>query len=521
MTKKLIRELRPLEKVELQAYVSRSELRSTRKGKSFLSVTLSDCSGAVDAVYWEIEPTFKDCFKGRFVYVTGEARSYEEKIQLTLSQLPHSIPTPDSSAMKDFIHCSPFPLEQLLQRLNDHIASVRDPSLKALLESIFEKDSNFMDSFTAYPAALVYHHAFRHGLLHHTLEVTDFAAGLADTILSKGTLPISKDLIVAGALLHDIGKCDELKTNDFHFDMTDEGCLLGHIQIGISLIAAKKDRLASSNVRFKPETLNALKHILLSHHGKSEWGSVAAPAFQEAEIIHQSDLLSAKLHSFEEAKELAPADSTHFRHWKLESASGEKGRTVYLGDLGVERSCNTPIKLILTNEIAEESLEYRSIPNERNLPVWRIVRYLDANDRERSADRGLKRLTIYGQIAAGAGMLDSDCIEGDAMLETEEGSTGFGQFFLLRVQGDSMTGDGIQDEDLIVVQSQSEVVHGDLAAVILEDEGAVVKRFTMSGKSVTLRSSNPKYSPIPVPDLNALKVQGKVVGIAKADLSRP
>lgn len=520
MSKKLIRELRPFEKVELEAYVSKSELRPTRKGKSYLSVTLSDCSGAVDAVYWEIEPTFKDNFKGRFVYVTGEARDYEEKIQLTLSQLPHNIPTPDSSSMKDFLPCSPFPLEHLLQRLRDHIASVKDLSLKALLESVFEKDSKFMDAFAVFPAAIVYHHAFRHGLLHHTLEVTDFAAGTADTILSKGTLPISRDLIVAGALLHDIGKCSELKTEDFHFDMTNEGCLLGHIQIGISMISAKADILTAAKVRFKTETLNALKHILLSHHGKSEWGSVAAPAFQEAEIIHQSDLLSARLHFIEEAKELAPADSTHFRHWKLETASGEKGRTVYLGDLGVERTCNSLIKLKLNNEIAEEPMEYRLIPNEFTLPVWRIVRYLDPYDRERSSDRGLQRLTIYGQIAAGSGALDSDCIECDAMLETEQGSTGWGQFFLLRVQGDSMTGDGIQDEDLIVVQSQSEVVHGDLAAVILEGEGAVVKRFTMSGKSVALHSSNSKYAPITVPDLNALKIQGKVVGIAKADLSR-
>ncbi len=520
MSKKFISELRPFEKVELEAYVSKSELRLTRKGKSFLSVTLSDCSGAVDAVYWEIEPTFKDSFKGRFVYATGEAQNYEEKIQLTLSQLPHSIPTPDSSSMKNFLPCSPFPLEYLLKRLGDHIASVSDPSLKALLESVFEKDSKFMDSFAVYPAALVYHHAFRHGLLHHTLEVTDFAVGTADTILSKGTLPISKDLIVTGALLHDIGKCDELKTDDFHFGMTDEGCLLGHIQIGISLISAKAGILAGSSVGFKTETLNALRHILLSHHGKSEWGSVAAPAFQEAEIIHQSDLLSAKLHSFEEAKVLAPADSSHYRQRKLESASGEKGRTVYLGSIGVDRSCNSPLKLKFNNEIAEESMEYHLIPNVFKLPVWRIVRYLDPYERERSSDRGLQRLTIYGQIAAGAGMLDSDCIECDAMLETEEGSTGCGQFFLLRVQGDSMIGDGIQDEDLIVVQSQTEVVHGDLAAVILEEEGAVVKRFTMSGKSVALHSSNPKYAPIQVPDMKDLKVQGKVVGIAKADLSR-
>lgn len=254
-----------------------------KNGKPYLTLKLMDRSGEVEARVWDQVDDIASRFeRDDFVQVKGKASVYLNKMQLIVQELSRI--EEDRIDMADFLPTSSFSRDQLLARLRERVAGLEDPHLKALMES-FLADGTFLERYLTAPAAKSMHHVYLGGLLEHSLAITD----LVDDVC--GRYPeLNRDLILVGALLHDVGKTTELNFSR-SFDYTDEGKLIGHIVIGVEMVE-EKIRLLED---FPRELAIHLKHLLLSHHGQYEYGSPKRPKTLEAVVLSYLDDLDSKI----------------------------------------------------------------------------------------------------------------------------------------------------------------------------------------------------------------------------------
>lgn len=205
-------------------------------------------------------------------------------LQVIVQRIDNLLPQDD---ITNLLPHGNFDLEVYKNKLSNYIKSVRTPGLRMLLENIFS--GSIYERFITNPAGTRLHHAYIGGLMQHSVDVTGIAVALAGQV--EG---IDKDLIIAGALLHDIGKIREISA-EIGFPYTNEGRLMGHIAMSCFIVqeAAAKLRIASSS-------LEQLQHILLSHHGYNEKGSPIACATREAFIVHYADEINAVMNQFEQ-----------------------------------------------------------------------------------------------------------------------------------------------------------------------------------------------------------------------------
>ena len=319
-----IRDLEPGQNVRLQAQVRSVDIRKTKAGSLYLVFTLGDKTGTISAMLWgQGASDCRDLQRVRFAEVHGDVGEYRGRLQLNLAAHPRELSTPDD--LSDFLQCSPLPLAELQARLFHHIHSVENGYLHAVLIEVFENNRRLSTRFMEHPAAQSMHHAFRHGLLHHTLEVTDLVASMAERQSRWGWRAVNRDLVVAGALLHDIGKTQELEEADHRYRYSPGGELLGHITLG-HLIAAR----AIAKVRKRSGFPEALEHMLLhlisSHHGNSDWGSPEPPKTMEALLLHAADKTSADLYYFHEAAKQVGEDEQFAKQFKLDPGFSGSGR---------------------------------------------------------------------------------------------------------------------------------------------------------------------------------------------------
>lgn len=259
------------------------QLSSGRTGKSYLRLTLGDKTGRIETRVWEGAGELAQRFnQGDLVYVTGVVTSYQGVLQIkaTYVEVVEDISKVDWA---DFLPSSERPAGEMFAELSALLATVENPYLKALLDS-FTGDGNFKAELMRAPAALSMHHAYIAGLLEHTLGVVR----LANVV--SGLYPVNRDLLMAGAFLHDMGKTKELEYSA-NFDYTDEGRLMGHLVIGLLMVKEKAEAIPG----FPSELLLHLEHLLLSHHGELEWGSPKRPKTLEALALHMIDNIDAKL----------------------------------------------------------------------------------------------------------------------------------------------------------------------------------------------------------------------------------
>src|SRR5579871_513186 len=321
MSRQWIKQLAKGQTVSINVCILHGVVKPTQNNGNLLSLTLCDRTGKIAAV--RFQPSDDECEQLatiRYALVRGMVGEYNGKRQIKLSHPLKDIGVPDD--LDDLLPCSPVPLPELLARLQSHIASVTEPGLNALLHAVLLENKKLSDRFAQFPAALTYHHAFRHGLLQHTLEVTDVVSAVVDRQHHWRGNPILRDLAVAGALLHDIGKVEEMDQHNHVYEFTPEGNLLGHILLGNLSIARAIARLRKSGIPFSPELEHHLLHLISSHHGKGEWGSPKAPTTMEAVLLHIADKTSTDLYFLQEARSEAEEGITFVKQGKLDSGFG-------------------------------------------------------------------------------------------------------------------------------------------------------------------------------------------------------
>ncbi len=278
-----IKDLKEEESVQGLYMVKVKRVGTTKKGTPFLSLTLGDRTGEVEAKVWERADTLSPLFsEGDVIHVEGRASSYRNQIQVTLSNLKVS---EDRRGDPDlFIESSARDVKDMMRALRKILKGIENHFIKSLIDK-FLSDRVFITSFKRAPAAKNFHHSYLGGLLEHTLSVCQMGRYVVEHYPE-----LDKDMLMAGAFLHDIGKIKELHF-DRQIDYTDEGRLLGHVVLGVTLVDEKLEDLKD----FPEELALRLKHLIISHHGQFEFGSPKRPKFLEAYALHLIDDLDAKM----------------------------------------------------------------------------------------------------------------------------------------------------------------------------------------------------------------------------------
>lgn len=261
--------------------VSRAE---TKAGKPYLDLRLMDKSGELPAKIWDEADRWQEhCIPGRVAAVQAQSQSFRGTIQLKVM----TVNLQDTSAvdLSLFIPSTSGDTSEMMDEILEVIRSIKDPHLKKLLGKIF-KDQSFQELFRRAPAAKHMHHAYIGGLLEHTLSICRLGDQVARLYPS-----VDRSLLLAGALLHDIGKIKEFSFDIPPFDYSDQGRLIGHMVMGVEMVEAALGKLKDF-----PEDLAArIKHLILSHHGSHEYGSPSLPMLKEAFVLNFLDDMDAKI----------------------------------------------------------------------------------------------------------------------------------------------------------------------------------------------------------------------------------
>jgi len=283
LKKKCVADIKDRDMVDAVFLVKDKILAMAKNGKPYLTLKLMDKTGEVDAKVWDNADEIGSLFeKNDFLAVHAKASVYLGKMQLILSDL--KLVPEEQVDLADFLPETDRDINIMVDELKALVASLKDPNLKRLLIAFFG-DPELLAQFRVAPAAKGMHHVYLGGLLEHSLAV----AKLVDAMmpLYEG---LNRDLLIAGALLHDVGKVREM-TYMRSFDYSDEGKLIGHITIGVEMLQERITSLPG----FPVELGMLLKHMLLSHHGQYEYGSPKRPKTMEATILNYLDDLDSKI----------------------------------------------------------------------------------------------------------------------------------------------------------------------------------------------------------------------------------
>lgn len=277
--------------------VASKQTRSRKDGAPYFALTFCDQTGQIEARMWETDEA-GEFAGGDVVKLRGQVSRYQDKLQLTIDKIRKA--GPQEYDLGDFVPKTSRDVEELWAELNGFVSTFTDAHLHALLRAFLD-DPEIAAALKAAPAAKSMHHAWIGGLLEHIVSLL----GIAD-LAARHYTEINRDLLLTGVVLHDIGKLHELRWGT-SFDYTLEGQLLGHINIGISMVEKKLAALPDF-----PAPLRILvEHIILSHHGKYEFGSPKLPMIPEAVLLHYLDDMDAKMQTmrseFERAQALGKA----------------------------------------------------------------------------------------------------------------------------------------------------------------------------------------------------------------------
>lgn len=283
MKKLFIKDLRAGDLVDDIFVLSEKAMAQKRDGNNFLNIILSDKTGHLKGVIWDrVDEISAATTSGDFVQANGSVSEYKGVLQFVVKNMT-AIPA-DSTNPSDFLPATRRDIDKMFLRLLKIVASMEAGHIKKLFEAFFN-DMDFVRKFKTAPAAKKMHHAYIGGLLEHTLSM----ALLADRIAGHYS-GVDRDLLLAGAILHDIGKIREFNYK-YSIDYSDEGRLLSHIVIGVMMLDEKLEAVED----FPPEQAVLLRHMIISHHGTREFGSPEPPKTIEAVLLNYIDEIDAKV----------------------------------------------------------------------------------------------------------------------------------------------------------------------------------------------------------------------------------
>ncbi|MFZ9782120.1 MAG: 3'-5' exoribonuclease YhaM family protein [Bacilli bacterium] len=252
----------------------------TASGQPYLTIILQDKTGQIEGKFWDIKPEMESLIEvGAFLLVDGDVSAYRQVLQVRINQVQRL--NPDTIRLEDYTISAPVPLKQLAEELKVAIARITDPDYLKLTQTLIEQH---YDAFLTYPAAVRNHHEYTSGLIYHTLSMIKVAVALIP-LYPK----INSSLVYAGILLHDLGKTVEF-TGAVIPKYSTEGKLIGHLQWMAGKIQSQGETL-----NINREKVMLLQHLVLSHHGKPEFGSAVMPLTKEALFVSMVDDFDAKM----------------------------------------------------------------------------------------------------------------------------------------------------------------------------------------------------------------------------------
>ena len=280
--------------------VSRCDKKTTRTNKPYLDAELADASGKMVGRVWDNVDKLADVLvPGKIVRLEASIDSYQNNLQMKIMDA-RLLREDDKIDPADFMAKTPYDIDHLFHKLLEYKNSIANPKIRQLVDCFFEND-DFVEKFKKHPAAKAMHHAYVGGLLEHTVTLLHSCDNLAK-VYGK----LNRDVLLAGALLHDIGKTKEMSC-DVSTEYTVSGRLLGHLAMGSEMIGQ-----AANSIKDFPEDLKlVMQHLILSHHGQLDYGSPVLPATPEALALHSLDMLDANLfQAFEAINEEKQNDFT-------------------------------------------------------------------------------------------------------------------------------------------------------------------------------------------------------------------
>jgi 3'-5' exoribonuclease len=301
MAHKFINQIEPGQTIDDIYIVKEPILRSTTRGDLYIAMFLADRSGQLNGRMWQAtETTYKSLPKPGFVHIQGRSELYQNNLQIVINNV--AVVAPDKVNIDDFLPRTKKDVKQMFEEVKQIVGRIKNPHLKALVGE-FLTDSELMEKFCNAPAAMKLHHDYIGGLLEHTHNMLRVAIAILPLYPE-----VQSDLVLAGIVLHDIGKTEEL-AYDMVFSYTDSGQLIGHISKSLIMINQKAESLRAGGTEIEPAVLDALGHIILSHHGSYEFGSPKLPATTEAYMVYYIDDLDAKINQVTSAIDSEVSDS--------------------------------------------------------------------------------------------------------------------------------------------------------------------------------------------------------------------
>lgn len=286
--------------LDLFVLIKSADVRTAKNGKPFLAFTFQDQSGQMDGKYWSATPEEIERFRsGIIVHLTGKREVFNGSPQVKITSLRPTRPEQgEPSDLAQFVEHAPLSREEMEAELNQIMFEITNPVMRRIVHKILSQNQQ---AFFEFPAAKRHHHAFSGGLSFHTLSMLRLAKSIADQYPM-----VNRSLLFSGALLHDIGKTIEL-SGAVGTEYTLKGNLMGHIVLMDEEISKACEELAIDQDQ---EDVILLKHLVLAHHGKLEYGSPVRPLLLEAEILHHIDLMDASITMI--ATALQKTETGHF-----------------------------------------------------------------------------------------------------------------------------------------------------------------------------------------------------------------
>lgn len=284
------------------------EKKTTAKGLTYLDLVLSDSSGEIVAKFWDYKENLHSHFEANMlIKVRGRMNEYNGDVQFRVERIRECTDA-DGVRIEDFVPSASYTGEEMLKSIISIVETFEDVEIKELVKTILAK---YEDKLVYWPAAFKLHHAMRGGLLYHTLSIIRLAENAC-----KIYPTLDRDLLLGGAILHDIAKIDEFEVSSTGMatGYSVEGTLVGHLVKGAMIVRETAKEIGTSE-----DTAVLLEHMLISHHGIPEYGAAVRPLFVEAEVLSQLDTLDATIYEFNDALENVKPGDFSTRQWALDN----------------------------------------------------------------------------------------------------------------------------------------------------------------------------------------------------------